>query len=777
MVNDFLARLRRGGIGRVLVLYLGAAWLILQVVGTVNDLVDLPPWVGPAAIALLVIGLPITVATAWVQGDPATSELERAGKVPSDWELGLRELTRSVRLGHLPHLNWARVSVGGLLVFSLLFGVAGVYAVFRGARAAPVLPDGVMDVEGVGVAVTPFQVTGPDMELWRSGMVEVLSINLDGLGPVRGIDGRRVLDRWEARTSGGGEPDPAAVAREVGARYVVTGSAVWSGTRVGLVATVRDVTGAGEPETVRAAGPADSIFAVVDDLTVGIARAILDRELPGSWAGRLAGRVTSSPRALREYLQGEAHFRRSEFREAAESYGRAVEQDSAFALAHLRMAEVYGWGGGLNDELALDALSRASAHRSRLPERAALVLDLALDLQKGDTRDLSKLDDAKRRYPDDPSIWWAAAELYVHFGPQLLIPRDQVRATLERSARLSPTVGPVYIHLVEHLVVDGDSAGAARALDREGATGDASTYYRGQRLATRLAFGGAAGRGEVLSALDTLDFQTLRGMTAALGHARFQWARARVRREMAERPEASAQDFAFAAIELAAAGQGAAAMREAKRAGPMEPLATAAVLAWPGGPLPPATEPELPAPMPPRVMGGMGAFVPGLAGVSSQGRGSAARAMELLRQGATARDSAGDEIEAERLRGAARALAGAALWRLDGRLAPGIDSLRSGQRSAIGADTWVLVNVLIRLMSADALAEAGLDREAERYYRSVVFSPYAMFRIGELRERAGDPEGARGAYQWAVEGWTGADEGFELPRIARDRLARLRREQ
>ncbi|HZD79920.1 MAG TPA: hypothetical protein VE646_07760, partial [Actinomycetota bacterium] len=130
-MDDFLARLRRGSIGRVLVLYVGAAWLILQVVGTVNDLVHLPAWIGPTAIALLVIGLPITVATAWVQGDPATSELEQAGEVPNDWELGLRELTRSVRLGRLPYLNWARVSVGGLVVFSLLFGVGGLYAVFR----------------------------------------------------------------------------------------------------------------------------------------------------------------------------------------------------------------------------------------------------------------------------------------------------------------------------------------------------------------------------------------------------------------------------------------------------------------------------------------------------------------------------------------------------------------------------------------------------------------------------------------------------------------------
>ncbi len=772
-MDDFLARLRRGGIGRVLVLYLGAAWLLLQVVGTVNDLVHLPAWIGPTAIALLVIGLPITVATAWVQGDPATPELEQAGEVPNDWELGLRELTQSVRLGRLPHLNWARVSFGGLVVFSLLFGVAGLYAVFRGGRGAPDLPG---DVHGVGVAVMPFQVAGPEMELWRNGMVEVLSINLDGLGPIRGIDSRTVLDRWASRALDGGEPDPATVAREVGARYVVTGTGILSGTQVRLAATVREATGAGESETVRAAGPPDSIFALVDELTVGIARAILDREPPGSGTGRLAGRATSSPRALREYLLGEAYFRRSDFREAAERYGRAVEQDSGFALAHLRLAEVYGWGGGLNDDQALEALGRASAYRARLPEREALVLDLALDLQSGDIGDLSKLDDAKRRYPDDPSVWWAAAEFYVHFGAQLLIPREQVRAALERSARLSPTVGPVYIHLVEHLVVDGDSAEAVRALDREGATGVASTYYRGQRLAARLAFGDATEKGQVLRAIDTLDFQTLRGMTAALAHARFQWARARVRREMAERPEASSQDIAFAAIELAGAGQGAAAMREAERAGPLEPLATATVLAWPGGPLSPPGEVELPVPPPTGAIGGVGTFAIGLAAVSSRNRRSAMRAIELLRQGAIARDSAGDTLEAERLRGAARALAGAVLWQLDERLAPGIDSMRSGQRSAIGADSWVLVNILIRLMSAEALARAGLDREAERYYQSVVFSPYAWFRIAQLRERAGDPKSASSAYQWALAGWADAEEGFKLPQIARDRLVRLQRE-
>ena len=52
---------------QVLALYAGASWVVLQVVDVVKDNMGLPDWVFPFAVVLLVIGLPIVLATAIVQ--------------------------------------------------------------------------------------------------------------------------------------------------------------------------------------------------------------------------------------------------------------------------------------------------------------------------------------------------------------------------------------------------------------------------------------------------------------------------------------------------------------------------------------------------------------------------------------------------------------------------------------------------------------------------------------------------------------------------------------
>ena len=53
---------------QVLAVYVGASWVILQVVDIVKDNLGLPDWVFPLALLLLLIGLPIIIATAVVQG-------------------------------------------------------------------------------------------------------------------------------------------------------------------------------------------------------------------------------------------------------------------------------------------------------------------------------------------------------------------------------------------------------------------------------------------------------------------------------------------------------------------------------------------------------------------------------------------------------------------------------------------------------------------------------------------------------------------------------------
>src|SRR3989454_1056778 len=49
------------------------------------------------------------------------------------------------------------------------------------------------------IAVAPFEVLDPKLELWREGLVDILSRNLDGGGPLRGVSPPVVLHRWTGR--------------------------------------------------------------------------------------------------------------------------------------------------------------------------------------------------------------------------------------------------------------------------------------------------------------------------------------------------------------------------------------------------------------------------------------------------------------------------------------------------------------------------------------------------------------------------------------------------
>ena len=77
--------------------------MILQITETVTGLLTLPEWVGPVAVLLLLIGLVVVLATAWVQSLPQTTAAEEAGEVPTDWQVAPADVVARLRAGKLPH--------------------------------------------------------------------------------------------------------------------------------------------------------------------------------------------------------------------------------------------------------------------------------------------------------------------------------------------------------------------------------------------------------------------------------------------------------------------------------------------------------------------------------------------------------------------------------------------------------------------------------------------------------------------------------------------------
>jgi TolB-like protein len=343
---SLVERLRRARIVQVLVVYLGASWAVLQVADLLQSGLDLPEWVMPVSVILLLIGLVIILATAWVQALPSTTAKEEAGEVPSDWEIAPKDAVTSLLSGELPHLTWGRSILGGAVALSLCFGVAGLYVMMKGPITLGPEEAGA-DEAATGIAVVPFSVSGEDLDVWREGMVDLLSTNLDGLGGFRAIDSRTVLARW--RSSVGDAPDAdlgdaLRVAGATGARYALVGSAVSLGGRVRLTGEVYDVADGEKIGQAQVEGQPGEVLSLADGLAVAVVRELLGSE--GSQVvsrSQVASLSTSSVEALRSYLEGESLIRGGEFERAASAYEEAVDRDSTFASAYYRLTSTYGW--------------------------------------------------------------------------------------------------------------------------------------------------------------------------------------------------------------------------------------------------------------------------------------------------------------------------------------------------------------------------------------------------------------------------------------------------
>src|SRR5207249_9834178 len=76
------------------------------------------------------------------------------------------------------------------------------------------------------VAVAPFDVLEPNLARWHEGLVDVLSANLDGAGPLRTVSPTMVVHSWSGR---GDQAGAANLGRRTGARLVVLGTMVGAG--------------------------------------------------------------------------------------------------------------------------------------------------------------------------------------------------------------------------------------------------------------------------------------------------------------------------------------------------------------------------------------------------------------------------------------------------------------------------------------------------------------------------------------------------------------------
>lgn len=309
------------------------------------------------------------------------------------------------------------------------------------------------------IAVLPAVPVTEDSALARLGreLAVTLGANLDGIGRIRTTPAITVLAHADeaARSLEHG----ARVARRLGARSVLHGSLLRSGSDVRLDLVLLDAEDLDPLASATATAPAEDIVALTDSAALALLRSVW-REGPMP-APSLSEITTRSLPALRAYLEGEAAFARGEYPEAVEAYERAFAEDPTFWFAYWRSLypRLYE-GRGLDSA----TLAVAFDHRHELPEPERLLVE---SFAVGTTRErLSILQRLTQRFPDYWPGWWEYGDELVHRGPYLGTTYGDARAALERVVELNPGFASGWEHLFWVAVFQRDTARAPQAVRR-----------------------------------------------------------------------------------------------------------------------------------------------------------------------------------------------------------------------------------------------------------------------------------------------------------------------
>ena len=415
-LKRLIHEIHRRSLWQVLLIYLVGAWVVFEVVQTLTEGLGLPTWFPGLALVLLLIGLPIVLATAFVQegvrspprSDPTlipTRDAAPGSERPVARPAGVRRL-----------FTWRNALLGGTIALAAWGLVAALWLVAVGPpdHAGPVASG---PVSSRVIAVLPFSYQGSQEYAYLGeGVADLLSTKLDGAGELRSVDPRAVLSFLGERAESNLDASAAApVAQTLAAGRFVLGSIVEAGGRLTLSAALYEVGKTPEPlGEAEADGRAEEVFEVVDDLAAELLAGLGTG--PAARARRIAAVTTNSLPALKAYLEGERAYRLGQYQDAAEDFERAVGLDTTYALAYYRLsilAEYVTLAG-----LAQQAAEQAVRFAGRLPERDRRMFEAFLAWRRGAHGEAERLyRSLVGSYPDEVEAWFELGEVLFHSSP------------------------------------------------------------------------------------------------------------------------------------------------------------------------------------------------------------------------------------------------------------------------------------------------------------------------------------------------------------------------
>ncbi len=357
---SFFEELKRRNVVRVGIAYAVFAWVLLQVLDVVGEILELPAWGGRMILVALVIGFFLALIFAWVyeitpEGLKKEEEVDRSQSITPATGRKLNAAIIMMMAVALAWFAWDKFSPGPETA-----AVEPAASAARGSEPAAT-------VSTRSIAVLPFADMSPaqDQEYLSDGIAEEL-LNL-----LVKIPELQVAARTSSFSFKGKEVTIADVARELHVANVLEGSVRKSGNRVRITAQLIQADSGFHLYSETFDRTLDDVFGIQDEISAAVVEALKIQLL-----GTAPKSVESDPEAYALYLQGRyfyARRTRADWEKAATAYEKALQIDPDYAAAWAGLSRVYASQAGATyiDLHPGYALARQAAQR-------ALTLDASL---------------------------------------------------------------------------------------------------------------------------------------------------------------------------------------------------------------------------------------------------------------------------------------------------------------------------------------------------------------------------------------------------------------
>jgi len=462
---SFFEELKRRNVAKVAVLYIIAAWLILQVADVLSSLLPVPEWTGSLVFIFLALGFPLVLIFSWVyeltpEGLKREREVDRSQSVT-------HETGRKINILIIVMLALAI----GLVVLDRLIpreGPAVETAIVEkpaeatAATASQLAATKFAPAPDRSIAVLPFADMSPDkdQEYLSDGLSEEL-LNL-----LAKVPELRVASRTSAFSFKGKEVTIAQVANELNVGHVLEGSVRKAGNRVRITAQLIDATHDVHLWSETWDRTLDDVFAIQDEIAANVVS-----ELKVALLGEAPSIEETNPEAYNLYLQAR-HLQRQgsgpSMQKSIEMFREVLEIDPGYAPAWIGISTAYtnlaGYSVLPRDEgygKAREAAEKAIAIDPNSGQ-AYSVLAWNYDTYLGDLQTAARYyEKAYTLAPNDDKVLNGVATFLSHINR-----RQEAIDIYRRLAEKDPLNAAAFNNLAVSYLTTRDFAAATAALDK-----------------------------------------------------------------------------------------------------------------------------------------------------------------------------------------------------------------------------------------------------------------------------------------------------------------------